>query len=94
MKQRGVFEKEPGSGVWWIRYADASGRIRREKVGAKSHALQLYRKRKTEVSQGVKLPENLRRRPVLFYQNWRMMPWSSHVTTSSAIAKMCVEWHS
>ena len=46
---RGVFEKVPGSGVWWIRYADATGRIRREKAGTKSAALTLYRKRKTEV---------------------------------------------
>jgi hypothetical protein len=31
MKQRGVFEKEPGSGVWWIRYFDQFGKKRREK---------------------------------------------------------------
>jgi integrase len=59
-KIKGVYEKVPGSAIWWIRYADASGRIRREKVGTKSAAIQLYRKRKTEVSQGKKLPENLR----------------------------------
>src|SRR2546428_11601119 len=44
---RGVFEKGPGSGVWWIRYADAMGRIRREKAGTKRAGLMLYRKRKT-----------------------------------------------
>jgi len=60
MKQRGIFEKFPGSGVWWIRYADAIGRIRREKAGSKSAALLLYRKRKTEALQGKKLPERLR----------------------------------
>src|SRR5215470_14120005 len=26
----GLFEKLPGSRVWWIRYADSMGRIRRE----------------------------------------------------------------
>jgi site-specific recombinase XerD len=57
---RGVFEKVPGSGVWWVRHADAMGRIRREKAGTKSAALTLYRKRKTESLQRKKLPESLR----------------------------------
>ena len=35
-KIRGVYEKMAGPDVYWIRYADASGRIRREKVGPKS----------------------------------------------------------
>src|SRR5208337_4929528 len=42
---RGVFEKVPGSGVWWVRHADKMGRIRREKAGSKSAALLLYHKR-------------------------------------------------
>jgi hypothetical protein len=54
-KVRGVYERKPG--VWWIRYADATGRIRREKAGTKSAAQTLYRKRKTEALQGKKLPE-------------------------------------
>lgn len=66
MKQRGVFEKEPGSGVWWIRYADASGHIRREIAGPKSAAISLYQKRKTEIRQGKKLPESLRTKAVTF----------------------------
>lgn len=65
-KQRGLFEKVPGSGVWWIRYADASGRIRREKVGNRGAALKLYQKRKTEILIGKKLPEQLRNRVVRF----------------------------
>lgn len=68
MSQRGVFEKDPGSGVFWIRYADSSGRIRREKVGLKSAAVRLYHKRKTEVLQGKKLPEQFRAKPVTFSQ--------------------------
>jgi site-specific recombinase XerD len=63
---RGVYEKLPGSGIWWIRYADAMGRIRREKAGTKSSALTLYRKRKTEALQGKKLPESLRSPMVSF----------------------------
>lgn len=66
MRQRGVFEKVPGSDIWWIRYADATGRIRREKAGTKSDALILYRKRKTEALQRKKLPEKLRSRLVSF----------------------------
>ena len=66
MRQRGVFEKIPGSGVYWIRYADATGRIHREKAGNKSAAVILYQKRKTEVLQGKKLPERLRGRAVGF----------------------------
>jgi len=66
MRQRGIYEKAPGSGIWWVRYADAMGRIRREKAGTKSSALTLYRKRKTESLQGKKLPENLRSPMVSF----------------------------
>src|SRR6267154_897252 len=32
MRQRGIFEKVADSGEWWIRYSDATGRIRR-KIG-------------------------------------------------------------
>lgn len=65
MKQRGMFEKIPGSGVWYIRYVDAQGRYRREKAGTKSAAIALYRKRKTEALEGRKLPEKLRDAPLL-----------------------------
>jgi integrase len=65
-KVRGVFEKVPGSGVWWIQYFDAQGRRRREKAGLKSSAIILYRKRKTEALEGKKLPEKLRTRVVKF----------------------------
>ncbi|MGC1998722.1 MAG: hypothetical protein WA658_02630 [Candidatus Acidiferrales bacterium] len=66
IKQRGIFEKVPGSGEWWICYYDQTGRRRREKAGTKSAAIQLYRKRKQQVLEGVKLPEKLRRRVVPF----------------------------
>lgn len=62
--QKGIFEKIPGSGIWWIRYAEATGRIRREKAGNKGTAIKLYSKRKTEVLQGKKLPESLRQRVI------------------------------
>lgn len=52
MKPRGVFERPKGSGVWWIRYADAYGREHREKVGAQSIAAEAYYIRKSEIREG------------------------------------------
>jgi site-specific recombinase XerD len=66
MKNRGLYEKVTSSGEWWIRYADATGRIRREKAGTRAAARDLYIKRKAEALQGRKLPEKLRRAPVTF----------------------------
>jgi hypothetical protein len=45
-KERGVFEKQPGSDIWWIRYY-IDGRERREKVGRRGDAIKLYRLRKS-----------------------------------------------
>lgn len=55
----GVWEKTPGSGVWWIRYR-VDGKLKREKVGRKSDAIALYQQRKSDVRAGKKLPANLR----------------------------------
>lgn len=63
---RGVFEKDPDSGEWWICYWDAHGRKRREKAGTKGNAIDLYRKRKTEALTGKKLPEKLWRATASF----------------------------
>ncbi len=63
-KIRGIYQRTPGD--WWVRYADSTGKIRREKAGARNVAIALYRKRKTEILQGKKLPESLRQRAVLF----------------------------
>jgi hypothetical protein len=65
-KQRGVYEKEPGSGVWWIQYFDADGRRQREMVGSRSSAIALVEKRRTDARQGMKMPANLRERKVSF----------------------------
>jgi integrase len=62
---RGVFERPKGSGVWWVRYHDAAGRLRREKAGTEGMAKKLYQKRKTEALQDKKLPETIRRKQVL-----------------------------
>ena len=58
-KHRGVYEVEPGSGIWWVRY-QADGKIKREKVGRKSDAIALYQQRKSDIRAGVKLPANMR----------------------------------
>ena len=47
----GIFEKPPGSGVWWILYY-AAGKRHREKVGSKRLAQAAYEQRKTETRQG------------------------------------------
>jgi integrase len=64
--QKGIFERPPGSNIWWVRYVDADGKERREKAGSKSVAKLLYQKRKQHALEGKKLPEKLRSRPVLF----------------------------
>ena len=65
VKATGVWEKEPGSGVWWIRYR-AEGKLKREKVGRRSDAIDLYRQRKSDIRAGVKLPANLRTKGIKF----------------------------
>lgn len=53
---KGVYEKPPGSGVWWINYY-INGSRRREKVGTEGAAKKLYMKRKTDGFAADKLPE-------------------------------------
>ena len=53
---RGLFERPPGSGVWWINYY-VKGNQHREKVGRKSDAIDLYQVRKADATIGRKLPE-------------------------------------
>jgi hypothetical protein len=65
-KKRGVFEKVPGSGIWFIRFVDGRGRYRRERAGTYSFAIKLLDKRRGEAVQGKKLPETLRRKFVPF----------------------------
>ena len=51
-KDRGLFERPQGSGIWWVRYFDRDGREHREKIGAKGLARRVYEKRKTEIREG------------------------------------------
>jgi integrase len=59
-RTRGVFERPKGSGIYWIRYVDQYGALHREKIGPKSLAIDAYRKRKTQVREGVFFPEMIR----------------------------------
>lgn len=62
-KDRGLFERPAGSGIWWIRWTDQIGKEHREKIGSKSNALKVYTKRKEDARAGKKLGP-LNRRPV------------------------------
>jgi integrase len=63
---RGIFEKVSGSGEYWIRYADAAGHIRREKVGGFEAAESRLKIRREEAKLGT-LPRLARqRRPIPF----------------------------
>ena len=64
-KDRGILERPEGSGIWWIDYY-ADGVRKREKAGRKGDAIKLYQKRRTEILQSVKLPENMRAAGVRF----------------------------
>jgi site-specific recombinase XerD len=64
-KERGVFEKIPGSGIWWVRYY-IDGREHREKVGRRGDAIKLYKVRKTDALRGAKLPNNMKHKGVRF----------------------------
>jgi hypothetical protein len=56
MKERGIYEKVPGSGIWWVRYAAADGKEHRELGGKLTDARALVERRRTEKRRGV-VPE-------------------------------------
>ena len=62
---RGLFERPPGSGVWWINYYE-KGKQRREKVGSKAKAISLYQVRKAAITEGRKLPKLRASKALLF----------------------------
>jgi integrase len=63
--KNGVFEKAPGSDIWWIRYK-VNGVEHREKVGRRGDAINLYRIRKADILRSAKMPANLRQRGIKF----------------------------
>ena len=59
-RDRGIFERPKGSGIWYVRYKDEHGRLHKEKVGPKGLAQKVYRKRKTEIAERRFFPEALK----------------------------------
>ncbi|MGH7427812.1 MAG: tyrosine-type recombinase/integrase, partial [Candidatus Methylomirabilaceae bacterium] len=68
LRKFGTQKHDGRRGDWWICYADQYGRIHHEKVGARTLALEAYRKRKTEVREGTFFPQKDRPKPILFSQ--------------------------
>jgi len=64
-KERGVFEKVPGSGIWWIRLK-VDGVEHHWKVWRCGDAIKLYGLRKGDVVSGVKMPANMKHKGVKF----------------------------
>jgi integrase len=52
MKARGIFERPPHSGIFWIDYRDGAGKRHRERIGAHDDALDELRSRRREVRDG------------------------------------------
>jgi site-specific recombinase XerD len=55
-KIKGVYERQPGSGVWWIQYF-VEGKRHRERVGSRGNAVKLYQTRKADALARRKLPQ-------------------------------------
>ncbi|MFN8611585.1 MAG: site-specific integrase [Vulcanimicrobiota bacterium] len=60
--ERGLFQRPPGSGIWWIRYHDENGKEKRQKIGSKSVAKRAYLHKKAEALRFKALPHE---RPVV-----------------------------
>jgi len=56
MAIRGIFERPPRSGVWWISYCDGEGKRHREKAGRRAAALDALGRRRLEVREGRFIP--------------------------------------
>lgn len=52
VKSRGVFERPPRSGIFWIDYRDGGGNRHRERIGARIDAIDALRRRQREVADG------------------------------------------
>src|SRR5256885_1815177 len=57
-RRRGVYEREPGSGVWPVRVAD-QGRVLRKKGGPHGLALKVYDKWKVQIAEGRFFPKQV-----------------------------------
>jgi site-specific recombinase XerD len=62
----GLFERQKGSGVWWISYCDRQGKRHRERVGRKAEAITAYSDRKREIREGRYVPPRTKGRALTF----------------------------
>jgi integrase len=53
---RGIFERPPHSGVWWISYHDAEHKRHREKIGRRAAAIDAVARRRGDVKEGRFIP--------------------------------------
>ena len=53
---RGIFERPPGSGVWWVHFYE-NGARHCKKVGSRGDAVAFYQKGKAAARRGRLLPE-------------------------------------
>jgi site-specific recombinase XerD len=65
-KHKGVYEKSPGSGIWWIRWTNAQGKRVTESIGRHGDAVTMYRQRITEKRAGLIIPIGKSARGVRF----------------------------
>lgn len=61
-KAKGVFEKVPGSGRWWVRLPTGQpGKYRKESIGTREQALQVFEERTAKPGPGPTLAAAMRR---------------------------------
>ncbi len=55
-KHRGVFEREKGSNIWWVRFMDVDGKRKARCIGAFSDAVNFYEAEKVRVRKRIIAP--------------------------------------
>ena len=54
-KHRGVFEREKGNGIYWVRFMDVDGKRKARCIGNFSDAVNFYEGEKVRMRAGAKL---------------------------------------
>ncbi len=93
---RGIFEKQKGSKVWWIRYACQYGHIHRKKIGPKGLAKAEYERLKVRARTEGYCPtqERNKPRPTLFqdfaeeYLSWAKVNHRSYKADESRMPRL------
>ena len=60
-KHRGVFEREKGSNIWWVRFVDVDGKRKATCIGSFSNAVDFYEAEKVRVRKRIIAPVASRR---------------------------------